>query len=267
MTFDFIQHMFPKTIKHNLRPAEVILGSLKSDELPQTALLATIDEEGDKRWVPCGTTFVSIKSPYTVLVTAAHNFNGLRGRPMYLVVAGKFPVSLANAHVVKFDECDIALIFLNSNDLAQLFPRCRCISQDSILNVSDSALTAIYQVHGLPQSKNKISLHRPFEQFQIRMSLGAEKELPVNSKINHASSPLCFEASPKNLVSDVGIKDNRLANFYGLSGGPVIRHKIVNDQMMPGNIVGVFLEWHKNCRTAVAMPIAILPLLIQRALS
>lgn len=243
------------TEKHQLK---LEIGMLQFDSNPDVIQLLSMDQDGDKKWKTVGTAFPLFHNSILYIITAAHVVKGLVGKPLY-AIHDKRNVSLATASILKQDEFDIAVIRCNSEILTQIFSPCRCINPDlKAFTCNDSGEEAIYQVYGFPQSKNKISKTQPIIQKMFRMTLGRAHTLPQKTKLAATGVPLlCFNADPNDLVDEKFEKTSQLGKFEGMSGGPVIRHNIKENDTA-GKIVGMFVEWHSAEKTAIAVPIAVI---------
>jgi hypothetical protein len=236
------------------KPIEINFAPMEYGEVTSTVLLVTIDEDGDKKLKSLATGFFAISPPYVVLVTAAHVFNGLVGKPV-IAIGKNGSVSLAKAKLVKSDKFDIAVAFFETNDLSILFDAFRCPNPLIIKNVLDSGVSAIYQLHGFPAAKNEISKTTGLNGYQLRLTFGESKEIPKQSSfVSTDLTPFCFEISPKKLVDDNAEPDYRFGSFKGLSGSPVYRYDASDDKTKPANLIGMFVEWHNVSKTAVVVP-------------
>jgi hypothetical protein len=235
-------------------PLEIDYGPMAYGETPSLVLLAAIDQDGDKKCKSIATGFISVAQPYVVLITAAHVFQGIEGRPV-LAIGPIGSISLAKAKVVKSDLFDIAVAFLGNDDFLRLFQKCRCVMPEVVSGVTDSGVSAMYQLHGYPAAKNEISRTHGLKSHQVRVSLGVSRDLPLHSRFSDVDvTPFCFDISPKKLVNDALERDFRLGSFKGLSGGPVVRHSIRHGESPHANLIGMFVEWHKQSKTAVVVP-------------
>lgn len=243
----------PEIKKH---PLKLEIGMLPFESTPDVIQLLSIDQDGDKKWKTVGTAFPLFHNSILYIITAAHVVKDLTGKPLY-AIHDRRTVSLATASILKQDEFDIAVIRCNSETLAQIFSPCRCIHANlKLFSCNDSGEDAIYQVYGFPQSKNKISKTQPIIQKMFRMTLGRPHALPPKTKLAATGIPLlCFNAAPNDLVDEKFEKTSQLGKFEGMSGGPVIKHDIKENDAA-GKIVGMFVEWHSAEKTAIAVPIA-----------
>jgi hypothetical protein len=232
---------------------EIDYSPITYGESPSLVLLTTIDQDGDKKVKAIATGFIAVCKPYVVLVTAAHAFQGLNGQPV-LAVGPIGNVSLAKAKVVTSDRFDIAIIVLETDDLLSLFEKCRCIPVSVLSDVKDSGVDALYQMHGYPAAKNEFTRIGGMKSFQLRVSLGAHRGIPSRSAYAQLdASPFCFDISPKDLINDDLERDLRFGSFKGLSGSPVFRHPIRTEKS-EAHLFGMFIEWHKESKTAVVVP-------------
>jgi hypothetical protein len=241
-----------------LVPVNVQYGKLPFGEEPDTLLLMSIDQDGDKRWKSIGTAFPMLHGKVLAIITAAHALKDLDGFPlMALNPKNRKAISLKDSQILYSEDIDVAVIQCSSNDLSELFETCTCIEANyDCVSSQDSGADSLYQVYGYPRSKNKFSRSTPFNTYGFRVSLGTRKTLPERSKLSDIGMPtLCFDLDIRNLMNDERKKTLQIGKFDGMSGGPIIRHA-TSTGALPGTLVGMFVEWHAVERTAVAVPIS-----------
>lgn len=227
----------------------------KSDFEP--ILLASIDLCGDKKFKLIGTAFPFLCDGWIGLITAAHTINKLSGNPIVAIMGPK-KLHVQNAQIIFFNEIDVAVIQCSSEDLNSLFDECICIEPDmGKTSNEESGIDAIYQVYGYPASKNKFSRLEITNPSIYRMTLGLHNNRPVGSKLTKEFPLMCFDLGIKNMLDDEFNKTPQLGCFEGMSGGPVIRHKISSHDS-DGQLVGMFVAWHKEEKTAVVIPAVVI---------
>jgi hypothetical protein len=223
-------------------------------------LLASMDRYGDKKFQLIGTAFPFFFEGWIGLITAAHTINNLSGNPIVAIVGPK-KLHIQTAQITILKEIDVAVIQCSSEDLNRLFDKCLCIEPDlESMSNEESCTGAIYQVYGYPKSKNKFSRLETMKPSIYRMSLGSHKNRPIGTKLTSELPLMCFELDVKNMIDDDYNKTLKLGCFEGMSGGPVIRHKISSHS--DGLLVGMFVEWHSKEKTAVVIPVAVIAAMI-----
>lgn len=233
-------------------------GRLALGDYPDTFMLLSIDQDGDKKWKMVGTAFPLFHGNFINLVTAGHVVEGLSGFPLYVFNPreGKM-ISLVNSRVGFSSDLDLAIIQCSSKDLFDLSDTYSCVKIDYQCKSSqESGIDSLYQVYGYPGSKNKLSLSQGFNSHAFRISLGQFRLSPSKSRLAALGMPLlCFDLSPDHLVDDDGKKTSQLGKFEGMSGGPVIKY---SSSSPLGMLAGMFVEWHRVEKTAVVIPISII---------
>lgn len=235
-------------------PLHVQIGKLRHGADMQTVLIGVQDRDRTKKWKACGTAFPILFEGRIFLVSAAHNFVGLTDHPAVLIgTNGSVRLYRDNFHLVGNSLVDLALIALNSDDLKTLFGTCTCIELD-MESLPDRHGAYIHQAYGFPTSKNKHSNIEGWRLHGLRLSLGAETAIPARSKMNQFGAPIFgFELDPSQFVDNDGKRTGKIG-LDGMSGGPVICHRLVDMSLAPGKVAGVFLEWHSTEKIAVVIP-------------
>jgi hypothetical protein len=241
-----------------LIPMHFNSGTPTFEETPELVLLAHVDQDRSKRVVAKGTAFFVHVDSCLVLLTAAHVFDGLENQPI-LALGKKGHVSLAGKKVVRSKLFDVAAIILESSDIDDLMVELMCVEPIAVADVQDSGTDAIYQMHGFPGSKNTFSPTDGAKRHMARVSLGERRDAPKKSSLPLKDfQPFCFDISLKQLFNDEGIKVNTLTEFKGMSGSPVYRYEVTGTSKAMGQLVGMFVHWDKNERTASVIPWQIL---------
>lgn len=224
-------------------------------------LLASMDLYGDKKLQLIGTAFPFFCGGWIGLITAAHTINNLSGNPIVAIIGAK-KLHVQNAQITFLNEIDVAVIQCSSEDLNSLFDECLCIEPDmDRTSNEESGTDAIYQVYGYPKSKNKFSRLEITNPSIYRITLGLHKNRPIRTKLAKEFPLMCFDLGIKNMFDDEFNKTLQLGCFEGMSGGPVIRHKISSHDS-DGQLVGMLVEWHRKEKTAVVIPAVVIAALI-----
>lgn len=224
-------------------------------------LLASMDRYGDKKLKLIGTAFPFLCGRWIGLITAAHVINNLSGNPIVAIMGPK-RLYVQNAQIIFLKEIDVAVIQCSSEDLNSLFDECLCIEPDiDRASNEESGTNAIYQVYGYPKSKNKFSRLEIMNPSIYRITLGLHKNRPIGTKLAKEFPLMCFDLGIQNMVDDEFDKTLQLGCFEGMSGGPVIRHKISSHDS-DGQLVGMLVEWHNKEKTAVVIPAVVIAAMI-----
>lgn len=210
----------------------------------------SVDEVGNGKWTAIGSAFPARIDNNIYLITAAHCVKDLDGMPIYVCTPYATMITLYGCMAHVDNDLDIAAIPLPVSKFSQMFPYGELVETDA--GRPHIIGSDIYVLAGFPRSKHKMVYGRPFDRNLLRITLGKAAYLSDKPKTTCDHNQLIIrDLDPNNMVDD---NRNPISapGISGMSGGPVIQYA-KRGEAYSGRIVGVFIEWHKKDKAAVAI--------------
>ena len=207
-----------------------MLGADPPMNAPKTLCLPlmSLDESGNQLWQSFATATFARLDDSVFLVSVAHVFDGMNGKPVYIRVGSRL-VSLANHPVLRDHKIEVAAIKPSAEIAGQLAERVAFVTSELVETAGPPESVLMVSARGFPANRNKMKTrqHKMDQNGLILHTLDVS-DTYFQDDPGNGDPRIALEYDPKECVDGAGKKVSR-RNLQGLSGGPILEHFRIGD--------------------------------------